>query len=202
MYTSADILSPLHSTIFSSTPTPAYARLVVPDAGEKTNTSAHLLDGITPQQLLTKPIRRVDEARALLAGLWLWFDNLDQSHRISQSIDSATGCFWHAIMHRREGDFSNAMYWYARCRQHPAMGAMPAKLEAILRVLPAARQTDSVRQVGGKGWDPDAFVDLVAQIHDRPDDPRHAAAVRLQRSEWQALFEHCARDAVGDPDAR
>jgi hypothetical protein len=60
--------------------------------------------------------------RSVLSALWLWHDYLDESHIISQKIDTPTGSFWHAIMHRREGDFSNSKYWYARCADHPALG--------------------------------------------------------------------------------
>src|SRR5439155_27265178 len=42
---------------------------------------------------------------ACLAGLWLWFDYLDESHSLSQDIHTPEGSFWHGIMHRREGDF-------------------------------------------------------------------------------------------------
>src|SRR4051812_4745927 len=47
----------------------------------------------------------------LAAGLWLYVDDLDRSHTVSQSITDATGSFWHGIMHRREGDFANSHYW-------------------------------------------------------------------------------------------
>lgn len=55
----------------------------------------------------------------LAAGLWLYVDNLDRSHRISQSLDDETGAFWHGIMHRREGDFGNSHYWMRRAAGHP-----------------------------------------------------------------------------------
>ena len=42
---------------------------------------------------------------ALRAGIWLYVDDLDQSHRVSQTVHTPTGSYWHAIMHRREGDF-------------------------------------------------------------------------------------------------
>ncbi len=48
---------------------------------------------------------------ALQAAVWLYVDELDRSHRISQRMDSPLGGYWHAIMHRRQGDFSNSRYW-------------------------------------------------------------------------------------------
>ena len=45
---------------------------------------------------------------ACAAGLWLRFDFLDESHRISQEDEGAPDRdFWHAVMHRREPDASN-----------------------------------------------------------------------------------------------
>src|SRR5688572_23215464 len=82
-------------------------------------------------ELLAVPSVRPERRDALLAGLWLWHDFLDESHAISQVITSATGSFWHAIMHRREGDFSNAKYWYARCRNHPALSEIGARVAEL-----------------------------------------------------------------------
>src|SRR6476659_710378 len=51
-------------------------------------------------------------AACCMSGVWLLHDCLDESHSISQGIDTTSGSFWHAIMHSREGDFSNAKYWF------------------------------------------------------------------------------------------
>ena len=59
----------------------------------------------------------------LAAGLWLYVDSLDRSHTISQSIHDSTGSYWHGIMHRREGDFSNSHYWMRRAASHPLIAA-------------------------------------------------------------------------------
>jgi hypothetical protein len=48
------------------------------------------------------------------AGLWLYVDELDRSHAISQNLHSSLGAAWHGVMHRREGDFANAKYWFRR----------------------------------------------------------------------------------------
>ena len=61
-----------------------------------------------------QPARHRELARACLAGLWLYHDFLDEAHRISQSLHGREGSYWHGIMHRREGDFANAKYWFHR----------------------------------------------------------------------------------------
>ena len=74
-------------------------------------------------------------AQACLAGLWLRFDFLDQSHEISQEIKTATGSFWHGILHRREPDYDNAKYWFHRVPDHPVYAPLcaAAKVAASLR---------------------------------------------------------------------
>lgn len=99
---------------------------------------------------------------SLQAGLWLYVDDLDASHRISQSLPDSVGAYWHAMMHRREGDFGNSKYWLR------AAGSVPEK--------------------AGVGFDPFAFVDEVALRHrENPVD-----LVRRQREEWRRFFAWCA----------
>jgi hypothetical protein len=188
---SPEILSPLAREILAAGPDP-YGRLVVQDGTPPT--ARRLLDGVTPARLLSAPIVSADDGRAVLAALWLWHDGLDESHTISQGIETPAGSFWHAIMHRREGDFSNAKYWYARCRHHPALAEIPVHAESVVQTLTGMRQVERITQ---SGWNADRFVDLVAEVHNQPADPRHAAAVRLQQIEWRVLFEHCGRAAAG-----
>src|SRR5439155_11595026 len=59
-----------------------------------------------------------DAGRCCLSALWLWHDFLDESHRISQEIESVDGSYWHGIMHRREPDYGNAKYWFRRVPRH------------------------------------------------------------------------------------
>jgi hypothetical protein len=52
------------------------------------------------------PVRNCDLASACLAALWLYHDFLDESHTLSQSLDTPEGSYWHGLMHRREPDFA------------------------------------------------------------------------------------------------
>jgi len=46
-------------------------------------------------------------------------DALDAAHRIFQDDSSDLGSYWHGVMHRREGDFDNARYWFRRAGRLP-----------------------------------------------------------------------------------
>jgi len=185
-----DIVSSLTLTILREAGESAYRKLVV---DHPTPVATRVLQGVQPGQLLNWPIKHEDAAKACLAGLWLWHDALDESHVISQTLITNTGSFWHAIMHRREGDFSNSKYWYNRCGNHHVMRL----LGAVATSLAGKQASDPlVAQVVGGEWDPNAFVDLVEKVHRHPSDPRYDVAGRLQRAEWEALFNYCVIEAV------
>jgi len=134
------------------------------------------------------------EADCLRAALWLWHDFLDEAHGIVQNVASATGSYWHAVMHRHEGDFSNSKFWYDRAAGHPAYATLAIRAEDLLRNLPADKV---VFKITARGWNPAALVDLVEAVHDRPADPRHSLAVALQRLEWRTMFDMGVRAATG-----
>lgn len=188
-----DVLSPQARAVAEANEPSAYTRLVV--RGQGTADVRELLGYLTPERVLKGNERNLDDARAILAGLWLWHDWLDQSHTISQSIATPTGSFWHAIMHRREGDFSNAKYWYARCRNHPVLDQIPVLARAALG---SAAATGPLHGLIKGAWDTDGYVDVVEAVHRKPGDPLHETAIGLQQLEWRALFSHCARQAAGD----
>ena len=187
-----DDLSPLARQILSLDIENSYRRLVV--RGDGNSEAKTILSAATPKQLLSGLIRSQDDANAMLCGLWLWHDWLDESHHISQSLDSTTGSFWHAIMHRREGDFSNSKYWYARCQNHPILQQLANNASQILHSLPADKAF--LRLISG-GWNPNAFVDLVEAVERDEKSPKHATAISLQQLEWRLLFDHCTRAAAG-----
>jgi hypothetical protein len=117
------------------------------------------------ESLLRQPA--LADRPALIAGLWLYVDDLDRSHTISQGLEDRTGAYWHGIMHRREGDFSNSHYWMRRAVGHPLLQEQPE-------------------------LDPDGLIDAVAAAQNRTDTASAEGLVDRQRQEWKALFEWCA----------
>jgi hypothetical protein len=177
-----DESSPIAQRILSANPE-AYRALVV--EGGTPALARELLDGVRAEQLMLGA-----RGPALLAGLWLWHDGLEESHRISQSMADSTGSFWHAIMHRREGDFSNSKYWYARAVGHPALATLASAAGEIVNRAPADK---SLLRIIVSGWNPNAFVDLVVAVHADEADGRYGIAVQLQQLEWRTLWGYCSK---------
>lgn len=121
-----------------------------------------------------------DMARCCLAGIWLLYDFLDESHTVSQGISSPSGSFWHGIMHRREGDFSNAKYWFRRVGEHPVYERLADELTKI----------GSQHLQPDNRWDPFEFVDACeSAVSSR--GPAAESCQRVQQLEWELLFDHC-----------
>jgi hypothetical protein len=96
-----------------------------------------LLRALTAEQLTSDPpIKPAIHAKGCLAGLWLLFDLLVESHTISQSLETPEGYFWHAIMHRREPDAWNSKYWFRQVGMHPVLDLLQKQaLEFGYKVL-------------------------------------------------------------------
>jgi hypothetical protein len=68
----------------------------------------------------------------------LWHErrgNWDRAHEIAQDIAGSDGSWVHAYLHRREGDQSNAEYWYRQARKPVARGELNEEWRAIVTTL-------------------------------------------------------------------
>jgi len=91
------------------------------------------------------------------SGLLLWNDALDSSHKIVQNIGTKTGNYWHAIMHRRENDYSNAKYWFGRVGKHPIYFELHCYALELSRTEQLEEYTNILESNGE--WNAVQFVD-------------------------------------------
>jgi hypothetical protein len=131
-------------------------------------------------------------ADACRAGLWLHHDFLDESHAISQGLHGAEGSYWHALMHRREPDFSNSKYWFRQVGTHPVFEGLRRKAAELAAGDPHVQAGFLARQAS---WDPFAFADLCESSFDE-GVACHGLCREVQRVEWEMLFDWCYRRAV------
>jgi hypothetical protein len=125
--------------------------------------------------------------KAALAGLWLYFSCFEEAHQVAQDDSSAEGSFWHAILHRQEPDSGNAAYWFRRVGSHPVFPALVDESVRIIKKYPDAEFRPSVK------WDAFGFILFCERARQQPGSSSEAAALEIQRAEWQLLFDHCAR---------
>ena len=136
---------------------------------------------------LSGAIQNLDAPDAVRAGLLLWNDDLEASHTLSQGIESQTGSLWHAVMHRREGDASNSIYWWHKTGEHPAFDELYPRATELLKseshgdvqaFLAASQRTGT--------WLPIDFV--------RACEPGAAWCVRMQHEEFAVFLKWCIKN--------
>ena len=68
----------------------------------------------------------------------LWHDargDWDAAHRVAQDSADDDGSWVHAYLHRKEGDLSNAAYWYRRAGRPIASDSLAAEWDRIASAL-------------------------------------------------------------------
>lgn len=143
--------------------------------GDPATESRDALDALTVSAAFKgQSVTDQSMAKSCLAGVWLVNDFLDESHTISQSIHTPEGSFWHGIMHRREGDFSNAKYWFRHVGDHPVYDLLAERFGE---------------------WDPYVFVDQCQRAVRTGKGVEEC--LDRQQAEWELLFDWCYEHAVG-----
>lgn len=142
------------------------------------------------------------EATAVLAGLLLLSDRLDDSHRAAQSIEGAgahrNGDYWHAILHRREPDFGNSKYWFRSVGRHPVFPEVARAVEGLGHASSTAELGPWPHRLLERGqWQPMAFVDLCEAVGKDETSPLGCVARRIQWIEMLLLLERSWEDAGG-----
>jgi len=71
-----------------------------------------------------------------LTGLW-WDAKGDwtKAHESAQQDEGPAGAWVHAYLHRKEGDLSNASYWYRHAGRSPARGPLEEEWNRIAETL-------------------------------------------------------------------
>ena len=68
----------------------------------------------------------------------LWHEgrnNWKKAHDLLQDQEDGAGAWVHAYLHRKEGDLTNAAYWYRKAGKPVASGSLSAEWHAIAEAL-------------------------------------------------------------------
>jgi hypothetical protein len=68
----------------------------------------------------------------------LWYDghgDWHQAHEIAQEVHGTAGAWVHAYLHRKEGDLSNAAYWYSRAGKQAASASVEEEWAELVQAF-------------------------------------------------------------------
>ena len=163
------------------------------DAGTSQERKREQLEGLTAELVFPgQTVVDQDAALCCISALWLLHHFLDESHQVSQEIDTPSASFWHGIMHRREGDYSNAKYWFRRVGDHQVYEALAS---ASREQIEQDRLPGALPLAEGQ-WDPFQFIDMCENVVVRGNRDRELCQT-LARLEWELLFDNCHDRAIG-----
>jgi len=130
-----------------------------------------------------RPIGQPQMFTLVRGGLFYALDAIDEAHKIFQDSPGDLGSYWHGMMHRREGDFDNARYWFRR-----------AGVLTFFSDLHSAACNYSEVMARQSNWDPYLFTGECEQARfGETEGLKDLAAV--QRLEFETLFAYCWRQS-------
>lgn len=153
----------------------------------------------TPTERLFEGERIASEdfARAVQSGLYLWNDCLDESHKISQKIETETGSYWHAVMHRREPDYRNSKHWWRKVGEHALFPKVRASALNILSGVEGAWVLEARKALAASDhWLPFDFVDWCEACATGKLAEARPILEQIQFEEIKLLLDYSYRHAV------
>ena len=133
-----------------------------------------------------RQVLRLGSDRLVRAGAFWLHGFLDEAHRLTQQDSSSEGAYWHALVHRSEGDFSNALYWFRRAGAHPVQDRLRD------RVLEATKERSTEgwqALVESPRWQPARLVEL-CERSSRGEPAQPAVLREVTRMEYNLLMEY------------
>lgn len=133
-----------------------------------------------------RPLKNAEMFALVRGGLLYALDAIHEAHAVFQDAKGDFGSYWHGMMHRREGDFDNARYWFRRTGVLPVFSEMHRAASEFSAVM--ARQSN---------WDPYLFTGECEQARFGETEGLNEL-VALQRIEFEVLFDYCWRKSVDE----
>lgn len=136
-------------------------------------------------------VLHLESDRLVRAGAFWLYGFLDEAHRLTQQDSSPEGSYWHALVHRSEGDFSNALYWFRRAGAHPVQARLRA---GALEAMNEGSMEGCQALVESPRWDPARLVEMCERAS-RGEPAQPAVLQEVVRMEYHLLMEYVLAQA-------
>jgi len=161
------------------------------------------------RQITAIPLDRIfsDEKKvygiALQAAFLIYNDSLSKGHDVLQDPiiydRNETGDYWHALMHRKEGDYNNAKHWFPST--HPIHEELNSRVKEYLQTQSVQNEElkDSLATLSEQSaWNPSFFVNIVEKyVKKGLDEETSTILNNIQRIELELLLDYTCEKALG-----
>jgi hypothetical protein len=134
-----------------------------------------------------------DDSLVRAGALWL-YGFLDETHQLVQSDHTAEGSYWHALMHRSEGDYSNSMYWYDKVGRH---AIFPLFRKVVEKMETSAGGQSAIKSLLEEPqWNPHGLVELCREAS-RGQFSHVGLLQRIAAAEYNLLMDFVLKQVAG-----
>ena len=121
-----------------------------------------------------------------LAALMFAQDYIWEGHEIVQDYPDLEASWWHAFMHRMEGDYGNAAYWYRRV-------GTPSEYSDLFKEIRQLDLESPISQIQeSSSWDPFEFNGLINNYKRTNEE----SLKKVHSLEFKYLFGLCLKKAA------
>ncbi len=154
-----------------------------------------------PRQLVEKSSLRGTLFEALL---WLRVGVIEPAHILVQDGRNDLERYIHGVVHRLEGDFWNAKYWFRQVRDRELVLFVENGIQLKLKELELIDSARDWKTVKASGFSPDQFVDqcenfLASSQGDEASDLKKILE-SVGQAEWNALWSFTGNQSRSQRD--
>ena len=127
-------------------------------------------------------------AALCLAGLQMANDCIWEAHELVQDMDEMEAYYWHAFMHRQEGDYPNGAYWFRLVGASDLYPQVLLKSQDFLKTISPVKELSEIAT--WSSWDALAINEIYRRASRRNDELQEQLH-QLRCIEWSILFIRC-----------
>jgi hypothetical protein len=129
---------------------------------------------------------------SLVVGLlWLRVGIIEPAHEIVQDDSTQIGSYLHGVVHRLEGDYWNAKYWFRHAKEKRWMQLLSNAVVQRVEQEGLLDMATELKVIHQGAFLPTEFVSAHEQLssHSRSSKEREDAVGRIAFLEWECLCE-------------
>ncbi len=127
----------------------------------------------------------------VIAMLWLRVGIIEPAHEIVQDGATPLASYLHGVVHRLEGDYWNAKYWFRQVHDKRLLQSISIAMVERIEMEGLLAVAKSLKFVQGSQFSPAEFVTAHEQINDqaKATEEQKLAMESIAWFEWENLWQ-------------